>query len=239
MKEKAMKRGEAFYEGKAKILYTTDDPDLIIQYFKDDATAFNAQKRGTIREKGIFNNKISEVLFTLLEGKGVPTHFVRRLNDREMLVRRLEIIPVEVIVRNLVAGSLAKRLGLEEGTPLSRPVLEHCYKSDALGDPMVNESYILGLGWATEAELREIARLAFRVNELLKEFFDQRNLILVDFKLEFGRHHGKVYLGDEICPDTCRLWEKGTLEKLDKDRLRRELGRVEDAYREVCRRVCS
>ena len=234
-----MKRGEAFYEGKAKILYTTDDPDLIIQYFKDDATAFNAQKRGTIREKGIFNNKISEVLFTLLEGKGVPTHFVRRLNDREMLVRRLEIIPVEVIVRNLVAGSLAKRLGLEEGTPLSRPVLEHCYKSDALGDPMVNESYILGLGWATEAELREIARLAFRVNELLKEFFDQRNLILVDFKLEFGRHHGKVYLGDEICPDTCRLWEKGTLEKLDKDRFRRELGRVEDAYREVCRRVCS
>lgn len=234
-----MKRGEAFYEGKAKILYTTDDPDLIIQYFKDDATAFNAQKRGTIREKGIFNNKISEVLFTLLEGKGVPTHFVRRLNDREMLVRRLEIIPVEVIVRNLVAGSLAKRLGLEEGTPLSRPVLEHCYKSDALGDPMVNESYILGLGWATEAELREIARLAFRVNELLKEFFDQRNLILVDFKLEFGRHHGKVYLGDEICPDTCRLWEKGTLEKLDKDRFRRDLGRVEDAYREVCRRVCS
>lgn len=234
-----MKRGEAFYEGKAKILYTTDDPDLIIQYFKDDATAFNAQKRGTIREKGIFNNKISEVLFTLLEGKGVPTHFVRRLNDREMLVRRLQIIPVEVIVRNLVAGSLAKRLGLEEGTPLSRPVLEHCYKSDALGDPMVNESYILGLGWATEAELREIARLAFRVNELLKEFFDQRNLILVDFKLEFGRHHGKVYLGDEICPDTCRLWEKGTLEKLDKDRFRRDLGRVEDAYREVCRRVCS
>ena len=234
-----MKRGEAFYEGKAKILYLTDDPGLIIQYFKDDATAFNAQKRGTIREKGIFNNKISEVLFTLLEGKGVPTHFVRRLNDREMLVRRLEIIPVEVIVRNLVAGSLAKRLGLEEGTPLSRPVLEHCYKSDALGDPMVNESYILGLGWATEAELREIARLAFRVNELLKEFFDQRNLILVDFKLEFGRHHGKVYLGDEICPDTCRLWEKGTLEKLDKDRFRRDLGRVEDAYQEVCRRVCS
>ncbi|MBI2998047.1 MAG: phosphoribosylaminoimidazolesuccinocarboxamide synthase [Deltaproteobacteria bacterium] len=234
-----MKRGEAFYEGKAKILYLTDDPGLIIQYFKDDATAFNAQKRGTIREKGIFNNKISEVLFTLLEGKGVPTHFVRRLNDREMLVRRLQIIPVEVIVRNLVAGSLAKRLGLEEGTPLSRPALEHCYKSDPLGDPMVNESHILGLGWATEAELREIARLAFRVNELLKEFFDQRNLILVDFKLEFGRHHGKVYLGDEICPDTCRLWDKGTLEKLDKDRFRRDLGRVEDAYQEVCRRVCS
>lgn len=234
-----MNKGEAFYEGKAKILYATDDPDLIIQYFKDDATAFNAQKRGTIREKGIINNKISEVLFTFLEGKGVPTHFVRRLNDREMLVRRLKIIPVEVIVRNLVAGSMAKRLGLEEGTLLSRPVLEHCYKNDALGDPMVNESQILALGWATDAELEQIQAFAFRVNEALKQFFDQRNLILVDFKLEFGRHHGKVYLGDEICPDTCRLWEKGSLEKLDKDRFRRDLGGVEDAYQEVCRRVCG
>jgi phosphoribosylaminoimidazole-succinocarboxamide synthase len=234
-----MKKGEAFYEGKAKILYATDDPDLIIQHFKDDATAFNAQKRGTIREKGIVNNKISEVLFRLLEKDGVPTHFVERLSDREMLVRRLKIIPVEVIVRNVVAGSMAKRLGLEEGVPLSRPVLEHCYKSDPLGDPMVNESHILALGWASEAELKQIQALAFRVNEVLKEFFDQRNLILVDFKLEFGRHHGTVYLGDEICPDTCRLWEKGTLEKLDKDRFRRDLGKVEDAYQEVCRRVCG
>ena len=234
-----MKKGEAFYEGKAKILYATDDPDLIIQHFKDDATDFNAQKRGTIREKGIVNNKISEVLFRLLEREGVPTHFVERLDDREMLVRRLKIIPVEVIVRNVVAGTMAKRLGLEEGTPLSRPVLEHCYKSDPLGDPMVNESHILALGWASEAELKQIQAFAFRVNEVLKEFFDLRSLILVDFKLEFGRHHGKVYLGDEICPDTCRLWEKGTLEKLDKDRFRRDLGKVEDAYQEVCRRVCG
>ena len=234
-----MKRGAAFYEGKAKILYATDDPDLIIQYFKDDATAFNAQKRGTIREKGIMNNRISEVLFQHLEAGGVPTHFVQRLSDREMLVLRLEIIPVEVIVRNLVAGSLAKRLGLEEGLPLLRPVLEHCYKSDALGDPMVNEHHVLALGWATEKELKEIEVLSFRVNDFLKDFFDRRNVILVDFKLEFGRHHGKIYLGDEICPDTCRLWEKATLERLDKDRFRHDLGRVEDAYQEVCRRVCG
>jgi phosphoribosylaminoimidazole-succinocarboxamide synthase len=234
-----MKKGEPFYEGKAKILYATDDPDLIIQHFKDDATAFNAQKRGTIREKGILNNKISEVLFKYLESHGVPTHFVQRLNDREMLVRRLQIIPVEVIVRNLVAGSLAKRLGLEEGGKLSTPVLEHCYKSDPLGDPMINEFHIRALGWATDEEIKEIERLSFRVNDLLKDFFDQRNLILVDFKLEFGRHHGKVYLGDEICPDTCRFWEKATLEKLDKDRFRRDLGKVEDAYQEVCRRVCN
>ncbi|MBI2358815.1 MAG: phosphoribosylaminoimidazolesuccinocarboxamide synthase [Deltaproteobacteria bacterium] len=234
-----MKKGEAFYEGKAKILYATDNPDLIIQHFKDDATAFNAQKRGTIREKGIVNNKISEVLFRLLEKEGVPTHFVERLNDREMLVRRLKIIPVEVIVRNLVAGSMAQRLGLEEGTPLARPVLEHCYKSDPLGDPMVTESHILALGWASEAELQQIQALAFRVNEILKEFFDRRNLILVDFKIEFGLHRGKLYVGDEICPDTCRLWEKGSLEKLDKDRFRRDLGKVEDAYQEVCRRVCG
>ena len=234
-----MKKGEAFYEGKAKILYATDDPDLIIQHFKDDATAFNAQKRGTIQEKGIMNNKISEALFKLLETEGVPTHFVRRLNDREMLVRRLEIIPVEVIVRNVIAGSLAKRLGLKEGDPLSRPTLEYCYKSDPLGDPMINEFHIRALGWATDGELKEIEALSFRVNDLLKDFFDHRDLILVDFKLEFGRHHGKIYLGDEISPDTCRLWEKGSLEKLDKDRFRRDLGKVEEAYQEVCRRVCS
>jgi len=234
-----MKKGEPFYEGKAKILYATDDPDLIIQYFKDDATAFNAQKRGTIHEKGIMNNRISEVLFKYLESRGVPTHFVQRLSDREMLVKRLQIIPVEVIVRNRIAGSLAKRLGLEEGGTLSPPVLEHCYKSDPLGDPMINEFHIRAMGWATDAEIKEIEKLSFRVNELLKDFFDQRNLILVDFKVEFGRHHGKVYLGDEICPDTCRFWEKDTLEKLDKDRFRRDLGKVEDAYQEVCRRVCN
>ena len=234
-----MEKINQIYEGKAKILYTTKDPDLLIQYFKDDATAFNAQKKGTIQEKGIMNNNISEVLFRYLEARGIPTHFVQRLNDREMLVRRLQIIPVEVIVRNVIAGSLAKRLGLQEGGPLTTPVLEHCYKSDALGDPMINEFHIRALGWATDEEIKEIERLSFRVNELLKDFFAQRNLILVDFKLEFGRHHGKVYLGDEICPDTCRLWEKGTLEKLDKDRFRRDLGKVEDAYQEVCRRVCG
>jgi phosphoribosylaminoimidazole-succinocarboxamide synthase len=234
-----MEKREAFYEGKAKILYTTDDPDLVIQHFKDDATAFNAQKRGTIQEKGIMNNKISEVLFRYLEKAGVPTHFVERLNDRDMLVRRLQIIPVEVIVRNLIAGSMAKRLGLEEGGPLSRPVLEFCYKSDPLGDPMINDYHVLALGWATESELRDITTLTLRVNDLLKDFFDQRDLILVDFKLEFGRHHGRVLLGDEICPDTCRLWQKGSLEKLDKDRFRRDMGKVEEAYQEVCRRVCD
>lgn len=234
-----MNKGAAFYEGKAKILYATDDPDLIVQYFKDDATAFNAQKRGTIRDKGTMNNRISEVLFKHLEAEGVPTHFVRRLNDREMAVRRLEIIPVEVIVRNIIAGSLAQRLGLREGSSLPQPILEYCYKNDALGDPMVNEFHIRALGWASDGEIKEVERLSFRVNELLRDFFDRRNLILVDFKIEFGRHHGKVYLGDEICPDTCRLWEKGTLEKLDKDRFRRDLGKVEDAYQEVCRRVCG
>ena len=234
-----MEKREAIYEGKAKIIYTTDDPDQIIQYFKDDATAFNAQKRGTIKEKGIMNNGISEVLFRLLENHGVPTHFVKRLNDREMLVRRLDIIPVEVVIRNVIAGSLAKRFGMEEGGSLSIPVLEHYYKSDSLGDPMINLFHIRALDMATDSEMKEIERLSFRVNEVLKKFFDERNLILVDFKLEYGRHHGKILLGDEICPDTCRFWEKGSLEKLDKDRFRRDLGKVEEAYQEVCRRVCG
>ena len=234
-----MEKRQAIYEGKAKIIYTTDDPDQVIQYFKDDATAFNAEKRGTIREKGIMNNGISEVLFRLLENHGVPTHFVKKLNDREMLVRRLDIIPVEVVIRNVIAGSLAKRFGMEEGGSLSIPVLEHYYKSDSLGDPMINLFHIRALDMATDSEMKEIERLSFRVNEVLKKFFDERNLILVDFKLEYGRHHGKILLGDEICPDTCRFWEKGSLEKLDKDRFRRDLGKVEEAYQEVCRRVCG
>ena len=234
-----MQKGAAFYEGKAKILYATENPDYIIQYFKDDATAFNAQKRGTIQSKGVMNNQISETMFKYLEKEGIPTHYVERLNDREMLVRRLEIIPVEVVIRNRVAGTLAKRLGMEEGIILRRPILEYCYKSDPLGDPMINEFHALAFGWATEQELEEIQTYSFRVNDLLKDYFDRRNLILVDFKLEFGRHHGKVYLGDEICPDTCRFWEKGSLEKLDKDRFRRDLGKVEEAYQEVFRRVCG
>ncbi|MGH7844991.1 MAG: phosphoribosylaminoimidazolesuccinocarboxamide synthase [Candidatus Binatia bacterium] len=234
-----MQKGAAFYEGKAKILYATDNPDYIIQFFKDDATAFNAQKRGTIQSKGVMNNQISETMFKYLEKEGIPTHYVERLNDREMLVRRLEIIPVEVVIRNRVAGTLAKRLGMEEGIILSRPILEYCYKSDPLGDPMINEFHALAFGWATGQELQEVQTYSFRVNDLMKDYFDRRNLILVDFKLEFGRHHGKVYLGDEICPDTCRFWEKGSLEKLDKDRFRRDLGKVEEAYQEVFRRVCG
>ncbi|MFQ5851768.1 MAG: phosphoribosylaminoimidazolesuccinocarboxamide synthase [Candidatus Binatia bacterium] len=234
-----MERREALYEGKAKILYATDDPHQAIQFFKDDATAFNALKRGTINEKGVMNNAISEVLFRLLEAEGVPTHFVRRLSNREMLVRKLEMIPVEAVMRNVVAGSLAKRFGLAEGTSILMPVLEYYYKSDPLGDPMINEFHIRALKLATDGEMKEIETLCFRVNEILKDFFDRRNLILVDFKLEFGRYQGRILLADEICPDTCRLWEKVTLEKLDKDRFRRDLGGVEEAYQEVCRRVCG
>jgi len=232
-----MEKREAIYEGKAKILYSTDEQDKMIQYFKDDATAFNAQKRGTVVSKGVINNTISEVLFKYLEENGVPTHFIERLNDREMLVHRLEMLPIEVILRNIVAGSMAKRLGLEEGQELRVPVLEYCYKSDPLDDPMVNAHHIRALGWATDDELDEVERLTFRINELMKAFFDQRDLILVDFKLEFGRYEGKIVLADEICPDTCRFWQKGSLEKMDKDRFRRDLGGVEEAYQEVCRRV--
>ena len=232
-----MEKRKAIYEGKAKILYSTDEEGKMIQYFKDDATAFNAQKRGTVASKGVINNTISEVLFKHLESNGVPTHFIERLNDREMLVHRLEMLPIEVILRNIVAGSMAKRLGLEEGQELRVPVLEYCYKSDPLGDPMINGYHIKALGWATEEELSEVEQLTFRINDLLKSFFDERELILVDFKLEFGRLDGKIVLADEICPDTCRFWQKGSLEKMDKDRFRRDLGGVEEAYQEVCRRV--
>jgi phosphoribosylaminoimidazole-succinocarboxamide synthase len=230
---------EMFYEGKAKRLYSTSDPDLVIQYFKDDATAFNAKKRGKIESKGVINNRISEVLFNLLDREGIRTHFVRRLNDREMLCRRLQIIPVEVVVRNLVAGSLAKRLGREEGEKLSRPVLEYYYKSDPLDDPLINADHALVFGWATRAQLDRIDAAALKINDTLGRFLDARSIILVDFKLEFGSHHGEVILGDEICPDTCRFWDKTTLEKLDKDRFRRDLGNVEEAYHEMLRRISN
>jgi len=230
---------EMFYEGKAKKLYSTSDPDLIIQYFKDDATAFNARKRGTIEDKGVINNQISELFLTLLERNGVPTHFVRRLNEREMLCKRLQIIPVEIVVRNLVAGSMAKRLGRVEGEVLPRPVVEYYYKSDPLDDPLITADHALVFGWATAEELKQIDSMALRVNDLLRRFLDERNIILVDFKLEFGRHHGKVLLGDEICPDTCRFWDKATRQKLDKDRFRRDLGGVEEAYHEMLRRVSA
>jgi phosphoribosylaminoimidazole-succinocarboxamide synthase len=226
-----------FYEGKAKKLYATSDPDLIIQYFKDDATAFNAKKRGTIEEKGVINNRMSELFFTLLEREGVPTHFVRRLDDRQMLCRRLDIIPVETVVRNIVAGSLAKRLGRQEGEELKNPIVEYYYKSDPLDDPLIYPEHAIAFGWASEQELNTIHDMALRINTILRRFLDERGVLLVDFKLEFGRHHGKVLLGDEICPDTCRFWDKATRQKLDKDRFRRDLGGVEEAYHEMLRRV--
>src|SRR5580658_674921 len=228
-----------FYEGKAKKLYSTSDPDLIIQYFKDDATAFNGKKKDTIEDKGVMNNRMSELFFTLLEKEGVKTHFVRRLNDREMLCKRLDIIPVETVVRNIVAGSMAKRLGREEGEALAHPIVEYYYKSDALDDPLVYAEHAILFGWAAAAELETIHALALKVNEVLGAFLDERGIILVDFKLEFGRHHGEILLGDEICPDTCRFWDKATRQKLDKDRFRRDLGGVEDAYHEMLRRVES
>jgi phosphoribosylaminoimidazole-succinocarboxamide synthase len=237
--QSAPQKHEMFYEGKAKKLYTTSDPDLVIQYFKDDATAFNAKKRGTIEDKGVMNNRMSELFFTLLEGAGVRTHFVRRLDDREMLCKRLDIIPVETVVRNIVAGSMAKRLGREEGAPLKQPVVEYYYKSDPLDDPLIYPEHAIEFGWATSTEIEQIKSLALKVNEVLKRFLDERGVLLVDFKLEFGRHKGEILLGDEICPDTCRFWDKQTRQKLDKDRFRRDLGGVEEAYHEMLRRVES
>jgi len=232
-----MQKQKQIYEGKAKILYETDDPDLLIQEFKDDATAFDATKRGTILNKGIINNKLSEKIFVLLSKKGIPTHFVKRLSDRDMLVKKVQIVPVEVTVRNVVAGGMAKLLGLEEGIVLKDPVLEYHYKEDKLHDPLINEYHIKALDLATDKELDTIKKYSFMVNEALKAFFYSKGLVLVDFKIEFGRHKNRIILADEISPDTCRLWDKETKEKLDKDRFRRDLGGVEEAYQEVLRRV--
>ena len=232
-----MEKTKQIYEGKAKKLYETDDEDLLIQEFKDDATAFDATKRGTIVNKGVINNKLSEKIFNLLSKSGIPTHFVKRLNDRDMLVKRVKIVPIEVTMRNIVAGGMAKLLGLEEGIVLKEPVLEYHYKEDKLHDPLINDYHIKALGVATEKELDAIRKYSFKVNDILKKFFDSKGLILVDFKLEFGRCNGKIILADEVSPDTCRLWDKTTKEKLDKDRFRRDLGNVEEAYQEVLRRV--
>ena len=232
-----MKKGKLIYEGKAKKVYETDDRDLLIQEFKDDATAFDATKRGTIIGKGIVNNKISAKLFELLESKGIETHFVTFLSDREMLIKRLEIVPVEVTIRNVVAGGMAKSLGLEEGIVLKEPLLEYHYKSDKLHDPLINEYHIRALGLASDADMGLIRERTIEINNILKTFFRKRGLDLVDFKLEFGRHKDKILLGDEISPDTCRLWEHGTKKKLDKDRFRRDLGGIEEAYQEVLKRV--
>ena len=229
---------EMIAEGKAKKIYATDDPDKLIFYFKDDATAFNAQKKGSIESKGVLNNRISERFFKLLDTKGIPSHFLERLSEREMLVKRLQIIPVETVVRNIVTGSLQKRLARPEGEELPRPIVEFYYKSDELGDPMINDDHALVFGWATQPELDEIRRQALAVNAVLQPFMRERDILLVDFKLEFGRtKEGKVLLGDEICPDTCRFWDATTRKKLDKDRFRQDLGDVEGAYREIDRRV--
>lgn len=229
----AVTRGARLYEGKAKVLYATSDPGLLIQYFKDEATAFNAQKRGTIVNKGVMNARISATLFRFLEREGIRTHFVDLLSDREMLVKKVSIVPLEVVVRNVVAGSLAKRMGIAEGTPLKRTIVEYYYKSDPLGDPMVTEEHIDVFDLATREELAEITRQARRVNDLLSGFFRERGIKLVDFKLEFGRHPEGLLLADEITPDGCRLWDAKTDEKLDKDRFRRDLGGVEAAYKRV------
>jgi len=234
-----MATGTLIYEGKAKKIFTTGQPDEVLQYFKDDATAFNAQKRGTIVEKGVINNKVSERLFRLLEQSGVPTHFVERKSDREMLTKKVTIVPVEVVVRNLVAGSLAKRLGLKEGEAIQPPIVEWYYKNDALGDPLITDDHARLLKLATSEQLAEIRRLALKVNSVLQPFFAERRMILVDFKLEFGLHSGRLILADEISPDTCRLWDEGTKESMDKDRFRKDLGKIEEAYQEVLKRVCG
>jgi phosphoribosylaminoimidazole-succinocarboxamide synthase len=240
--ERDMSRRRRIYEGKAKILFEGPEPGTIVQYFKDDATAFNNQKRGTITGKGVLNNRISEYIMTKLGEIGVPTHFVRRLNMREQLVKQVEIIPLEVVVRNVVAGSLAQRLGLEEGTALPRSIIEFYYKNDKLGDPMVSEEHITAFGWASTQDLDDIMALALRINDFMVGLFLGVGIRLIDFKLEFGRLYDdqdmmRIVLADEISPDSCRLWDLKTSEKLDKDRFRRDLGGVAEAYQEVARRL--
>lgn len=232
-----MKKCELLYEGKAKKVYATDNKDYCIVDYKDDATAFNGLKKGTIVGKGVVNNKMSNYMFKMLEKKDIKTHFVEELSDRETLVKKVKIVPLEVIVRNKAAGSLAKRLGMEEGTPMKSTVLEFCYKNDELGDPMVNEYHILAAGFATKDEIDQISAMSLKINEILKEFFLSVNIELIDFKLEFGRCADGIILADEISPDTCRFWDVNTHEKLDKDRFRRDLGGVEEAYAEVMKRI--
>ena len=232
-----MEKLEMLYEGKAKKVYKTNETGQYIVMYKDDATAFNGVKKGQIENKGVVNNKMSSLLFAMLEEKGVPTHFEKMLNDREQLVKAVEIIPLEVIVRNIAAGSLAKRLGLEEGTQMKKTVIEFCYKKDALGDPMINESHIDALGLAKPEEIEKIKELSLKINEILLEFFLAKDIKLIDFKLEYGRYNEQVILADEISPDTARLWDAKTDRKLDKDRFRRDLGDVEETYAEVLSRL--
>lgn len=233
-----MKKLEQLYEGKAKKVFATDDPAIVLVDYKDDATAFNGLKKGTILGKGAINNRVTNHLMRMLEKNGIPTHLVKEISDRETLVKKVTIVPLEVIVRNIAAGSLSKRLGLPEGTKMRRPVIEYCYKDDELGDPMVNEYHIAAMGWATDDEVKLIASYSLRINELLSAYLKDLNIELIDFKLEFGRtQEGTIVLADEISPDTCRFWDSVTHEKLDKDRFRRDLGGVEDAYHEIMKRL--
>lgn len=232
-----MQKQEQLYEGKAKKVFLTDEPDVLIVSYKDDATAFNGQKKGTIVGKGAINNRMTNYLFAKLEEQGVPTHFIQELNDRETAVRKVEIVPLEVIVRNVAAGSFSKRLGVPEGQEFSEPTIEFSYKNDALGDPLINSSFAKALNLATASEIETIKKYAFMINDILRVEFLKANLKLIDFKLEFGRFHGKIILADEISPDTCRLWDAQSGEKMDKDRFRRDLGNVEEAYLEVAKRL--
>lgn len=235
-----MEKKEQLYEGKAKKVFATDDPNLVIVSYKDDATAFNGEKKGTIAGKGAINNVMSNHMFQLLEQQGVPTHFVEQLSDRETVVKKVSIVPLEVIVRNISAGSFAKRYGVEEGIVFAEPTFELSYKNDDLGDPLMNDYHAIALKLATREEIELIKAMTFKINEVMKQYFDTLGVTLVDFKLEFGKTaDGKIVLADEISPDTCRLWDKATGEKLDKDRFRRDLGGVEEAYQEIMKRVMS
>ena len=237
-----MQKKEQLYEGKAKKVYSTENPDYVIVSYKDDATAFNGLKKGTIVGKGVINNKMSNMMMKMLEGKGIPTHLVEQIDDRNTVVKKVEIVPLEVIIRNVAAGSFSKRYGVPEGTKFSAPTIEFSYKNDELGDPLINDYHALALNLASAEEIETIKNMAFSVNEAMKAFFKELNIDLIDFKLEFGRFKGQIVLADEISPDTCRFWDKGSLDttkhvSLDKDRFRRDLGGVEDAYAEIFKRI--
>ena len=233
-----MEKKNMLYEGKAKRVYETEDKEVYIVSYKDDATAFNGQKKGTIEGKGVINNKMSNYMFQILEKAGIPTHYVKELSDRETAVKKVTIVPLEVIIRNIAAGSFSKRYGVEEGRELSVPTIEFSYKNDELGDPLINDYHALALNLATKEEIETIKKYAFKINDVMKDFFSKIGVILVDFKLEFGKvSSGEIVLADEISPDTCRFWDAVTKEKLDKDRFRRDLGNVEDAYKEIFERI--
>ena len=232
-----MEKRELLYEGKAKKVYATDDEKAVLVSYKDDATAFNGLKKGQIAGKGVINNRCTNLIFRMLEKHGIPTHYIEEVSPTDTFVKKVQIVPLEVIVRNVAAGSFSKRYGVEEGTPLKSVGFESSYKNEALGDPMINDFYALAMGLATKEEIETIRAMAFKVNDILKDFFKKIGLDLIDFKLEFGRYDGKIILADEISPDTCRLWDSVTHEKLDKDRFRRDLGGVEDAYKEVMKRL--